>query len=183
MRNTLNSDDPNVRLRASAALAWHGVDDGIQELVKLVKERTEEKTEHIRKFAPIWVAAIPFLGIAGDKKSVSVLAEVLSDENATLDAIIGAVIALERISDESAIPALHKLLEREDLPTERVLNSSMGSVEDARWQVELNVASALSKLGAPSEEVRQIIKPYLDDPRAYVRRYANRILNPARGEQ
>ncbi len=118
--------------------------------MKLVKERTAEKTEHIRKFAPIWVAAIPFLGISGDRKAVSVLVEVLGDENATLDAIIGAVIALERIGDESVIPALHELLEREDLPTERVLNSSMGAVEDARWQVELNVASALSKLGAPA---------------------------------
>ena len=50
------------------------------------------------------------------------------------------------------------------------------AVEDAKWQIELAVAEALSKLGASSEEVRQIIEPHLNDPRAHVRRYARKLL-------
>ena len=38
-------------------------------------------------------------GIAGSKKNVSVLTEVLQDEEAARDAIIGTVIALEPLGD------------------------------------------------------------------------------------
>ena len=55
------------------------------------------------------------------------------------------------------------------------MHSGMNTVEDAKWQIELAVAEALSKLGAPNEEVRHIIEPYLNDSRAYVRRYANKL--------
>jgi flavin-dependent dehydrogenase len=182
LKGMLSSDDPNVRFRASAALAWHGIDEGVQELLKCVEERTAEKTEG-NKAAPIWQAAIPFLGMAEDKRAVPTLVGVLKDENATLDALIGAVKALERIGDESVIPDLREFLRRENLPTERVLQISMGAlkhigpaVEDAKWQIELAVAEALSKLGAPAEEVRQIAEPYLNDARAHVRRYANKLL-------
>jgi hypothetical protein len=182
LKGMLNSDDPNVRFRASAALAWHGIDEGVQELLKCVEERKPERTEG-NKSAPIWQAAITFLGMAQDKKAIPVLVGVLKDENATLDALIGAVRALERIGDESVVSDLREFLKREDLPTERFLQISMGAlkhigpaVEDAKWQIELAVAEALSKLGAPVEEVRQIIEPYLSDGRAHVRRYANKLL-------
>jgi HEAT repeat protein len=114
--------------------------------------------------------------MAKDKKAVPALVGILQDEKAGLDALIGAVRSLGRIGDESAVSALRDLLKREDLPTERIMNSGWGTVEDAKWQIELAVAEALSKLGAPGEEVRQIIKPYLNDARAYVRRYANKLL-------
>jgi HEAT repeat protein len=177
----LNSEDPNTRFRASAALAWHGVNEGVQELLRFVEERTAEKTEG-NKAAPIWQAAVTFLGMSEDKKAIPTLIGVLKDENATLDALIGAVRALERMGDESVIPFLRELLKREDLPTERKLQISMGAlkhigpaVEDAKWQIELTVAEALSKLGAPDKEVRQIVDPYLSDPRAHVRRYASKL--------
>jgi HEAT repeat protein len=182
LRGMLNSDDPNVRFTASAAMAWHGIDDGVNELLKTVEDRMEEKTKG-NKSAPIWQAAIPFLGMAGDKKAIPALLEVLKDKKAPLDALIGAVRALERLGDKSVIPDLRDLLKRDDLPTERSLQISMGAlkhigpaVEDAKWQIELAVAEALLKLGAPAEEVRQIAEPYLEDARAHVRRYANKIL-------
>jgi len=175
LKNMLNSDNPHLRFRASAALAWHGFDGGVPELLNCVVERREEETEG-RRNVPLWQAAITFLGIAKDKKAVPTLIGVLEDEAAGLDALIGAVRSLGRIGDESAIPALHNFLKRENLPTQRVMNSGMRTVEDAKWQVELTVAEALSQLGAPVDEIRQIVESYLNDPRAYVRRYAKKLL-------
>ena len=182
LKGMLNSDDPNVRFRASAALARHGDDEGIQELLKFVEERETEKTKG-NKSAPIWQASITFLGMSEDKRVIPALLGVLKDENANLDALVGAVRALERIGDESVIPDLREFLKRENLPTERNLQVSMGAlkhigpaVEDAKWQIELSVAEALSNLGVPSEEVRQIVRPHLNDARAHVRRYANKLL-------
>lgn len=182
MRGMLGSDDPNVRFRAATALAWHKLDDGVQELLKCVEDRVAEKTAGY-KSTPIWQAAIPFLGMAGDKRAIPVLLEVLKDKNATLDGLIGSVRALERIGDESVIPDLREFLKRTDLPTERPLQMSIGTlkhigpaVEDAEWQIQLAVAETLSKLGAPAEEVRQIVQPHLDDARAHVRRYAKKLM-------
>ena len=182
LKGLLNSDDPNVRFRASAALAWNGIDEGVQELLRCLEERQPEKTEG-NKSAPIWQTAITFLGIAEDKRAIPPLIKVLEDENPTLDGIISAVRALERIGDKSVVPDLRKLLKRKDLPTERSLQISMGAlkhigpaVEEARWQIDLAVAEALSKLGGDGEEVRQIVEPYLSDDRAHVRRYARKLL-------
>jgi HEAT repeat protein len=140
-----------------------------------VVERREEKTEGVRT-VPLWQAAITFLGIAKDKKAVPALIGILEDEAAGLDALIGAVRSLGRIGASSAIPALRNFLKRENIPAERVMNSGMRAIEDAKWQIELTVAEALSQLGAPKDEVRKIIEPYLNDQRAYVRRYAKKLL-------
>ena len=174
LKDMLNSDDPHIRFRASAALAWHGFDAGVPELLKCVVERRKDEFEGNRT-VPLWQSAITFLGMAKDKKAVPALIEILQDEEASLDALIGTVRSLGRVGDESAIPALRNFLKRENIPTERVMNSGMKTVEDAKWQIELAVAEALSKLGAPNEEVRHIIEPYLNDSRAYVRRYANKL--------
>jgi HEAT repeat protein len=183
MRGMLNSEDPNVRFRAASALAWHGISDGVEELLKCVEDREGENTKG-NKSAPIWQAAITFLGMAKDERAIPVLIGVLEDKDATLGGLVGAVRALERLGDESVIPALRDLLKREDLPTERKLQMSMGAlkhigpaVEEAKWQIELAVAETLSTLGAPDDEVRQIVKPHLDDPRAHVRRYARKLLH------
>jgi len=175
----LNSEDSVIRFKASAALAWHGFDEGVNELLKCVEERLSEKPD-ANKTVPMWQAAIPFLGMAGDKRSIPALLGILKDENASLDALVAAIRAVERIGDGSAIPALHDLLKRDNLPTQRVMQVSTGrlnpAVEDARWQIELSVAEALTKLGATHEEIRKIIQPHLNDPRAYVRRYANKLM-------
>jgi hypothetical protein len=45
--------------------------------------------------------------------------------------------------------------------------------------LELAAAEALGRLGAPAVEIRAHVQPYLDDERAYVRRYADRVLQEA----
>ena len=175
LKGMLNSNDPQTRFRASAALAWHGLDAGVPELLKCVEKREGEETQG-RRNTPFWQAAIPFLGMAESREAVPALVGILRDEKAGLDALAGAVRALGRIGDESAVSALREFLKREDLPTTRIMNSGMGTVENARWQIELAAAEALSKLGVSDEETREIIQPYLSDARAYVRRYANKLL-------
>jgi len=175
LSDMLNSSDPYTRFRASAALAWHGLDAGVPELLKCVEERGKEETEG-RRNVPSWQAAIPFLGMAKSREAVPILTGVLKDKTAGIDALIGAVRALGRIGDESAAPALRDFLKREDLPTVRVMNDGWKTTDDWKWQIDLATAETLSKLGAPDEETRQIIEPHLDDDRAYVRRYANKLL-------
>jgi len=180
LKGMLNSNDPIVRFKASAALAWHGLKDGVDELLKNLEDRNSEQLK-ANKVVPMWQSAIPFLGMAGDKRSIPALLNVLKDESASLDALVAVVRALERLGDESVISALRDFLKRENLPTERVLQISTGVmflkpvVDDARWQIELAVAETMLKLGAPHDEISQIIKPHLDDKRAYVRRYANKL--------
>ncbi|MBM3212315.1 FAD-dependent oxidoreductase, partial [Candidatus Poribacteria bacterium] len=175
LRNMLDSPDPQVRFRASAALAWHGLDDGVSELIKCVAERSIDKTEGRREVS-FWQAAITFLGMAKNKEAVPVLTDILKDKDAALDALIGAVRSLGRLGDKSAIPDLWDLLKREGLPKIRIMNSGMKTVEDAKWQLELSTAEALMKLGAAKDDVQNIIEPYLKDNRAYVRRYASRLM-------
>ena len=181
LKSMLNSTDPVVRFKSAAALARFGIEEGVQELLRCVEERNSEKLK-ANKVVPMWQSAIPFLGMSGDKRAVPAILDVLKDNNASLDALISAIRALEKIGDESVIPALREFLKRENMPTERVLQISTGTmflkpvVDDARWQIELAVAETMSNLGADHDEVRQIIKPHLDDKRAYVRRYANKVL-------
>lgn len=182
LKSLINSEDPNMRFRASAALAKYGVEEAFQELLRSVKERVSDKTKGAKSVA-IWEASIPFLGMTGDKRAVPALIEVLKDKNATLDALIGALRALERIGDKSVISDIQEFLKRQDLPTKRVLQSSSAllkdmspAVDDARWQIELAAAETLLSLGAPLDDVRKIVEPHLKDKRVYVRRYANKIL-------
>ncbi len=179
LKGLLGSNDPVIRFKASAALAWHGSNEGLAELIKCVENRVQEK-DKANKTVPMWQSAIPFLGMAGDRSAIPALLSVLEDKDSPLDAIVGAIRALERIGDNSVIPELYKLLERENLPSTRVLQVSTGrttpAIENARWQIDLATAEALSKLGASSNDVRKIIDPYVTDDRAYVRRYAEKLL-------
>ncbi len=179
LKGMLGSSDSVTRFKASTALALHGNNEGLAELIKCVENRVQEKVK-ANKTVPMWQSAIPFIGMIGDKSAIPTLLDVLEDKNAPLDAIVGVIRALERIGDESVIPKLYKLLKREDLPFSRVLQVSTGrttpAVEDAKWQIELAIAETLSKLGAPADDIRKIINPYLKDERAYVRRYAEKLL-------
>jgi len=179
LRDMLSSETPDIRFKASAVLALHGIDEGVPQLIKFVKDRVDEKPEG-NKTVPMWEAAIPFLGMARDKKAVPVLIGVLKDKKSGLDTLIAAVRALGQIGEKSVIPELKELLRREDLPTKRIFQVSSGGVkpvvEDARWQIELAVAETLSKLGEIDKEIRKIVEPHLNDKRAYVRRYAKKIV-------
>ncbi|MCS7252585.1 MAG: FAD-dependent oxidoreductase [Armatimonadota bacterium] len=176
LQRALQSDSPKLRFYAAAALAMLGFDDGADELIACVSERRGKLHEGM-KAAPVWIAAITMLGRLRCKAAVPVLIEVLKDASAPLDALIASVRALGKIGDESACDELLKLLKRSDLPTQRQMQVSVGTiepvVEDARWQIELATAEALAKLGKP---VPESAKRHIDDERAYVRRYARRIL-------
>jgi hypothetical protein len=181
LREALKSTDPNVRFEASVALASRGVDEGVEVLLENVEGRADLVPDGIRT-VPLWQAAIPFLGIAGDSKAVPALIAVLEDVETPLDGLVAAVRALGRIGDAGAVPALEALLTRGDLPVERTFRAAPhvnAAVEDARWQLELAAAESLGRLGAPARTVSAHVQPYLDDERAYVRRYADRVLQEA----
>jgi HEAT repeat protein len=181
LREALKSTDPNVRFEAGVALASRGIDEGVEVLLENVEGRVGLVPDGIRT-VPLWEAAIPFLGIAGDAKALPALIAVLEDAETPLDGLVAAVRSLGRIGDAGAVPALEALLGRDDLPTERAFRAPdnvNAAVEDARWQLELAAAEALGRLGAPAGTVRAHVQPYLDDARAYVRRYANRVLQEA----
>ena len=181
LKEALKSADPNVRFEASVALASRGVEEGVSILLEYVEERTGLVPEGIRT-VPLWQAAIPFLGMAGDDQAVPALIAVLQDAEAPLDALIAATRSLGRIGDARGIAALQAFLQRADLPTERTFRSVPdvnAATEDARWQLELAAAEALARLGTPADEVETIVRFYLEDERAYVRRYADKVLQDA----
>ncbi len=181
LRRALTSPEPDVHFKASAALATLGFDEGVSMLIQRVENRTMEVPDG-HHTAPLWQAAIPFLGVAANPKAVPTLIGVLRDPEAPLDALIAAVRSLGRIGEASAIEQLRDLLLRPDLPHRREFRTVMGvrgAIEDARWQLELATAEALGRLGAPASEVKDIVQPYLEEDRAYVRRYARRVLREA----
>ena len=181
LKEALKSTDPNVRFEASVALASRGVEEGVSVLLENVEGRTDLVPEGIRT-VPLWQAAIPFLGMAADSKATPALMAVLEDAGASLDALIATLRSLGRIGDGRAVPAIQSFLRRPDLPTERTFRAVPdvnAATEDARWQLELAAAEALARLDASLDDVRAIAKPYLQDDRAYVRRYANRVLEEA----
>jgi HEAT repeat protein len=147
------------------------------ELIACVRERRAEKTKNWDKVAPHWHGAIVMLGRVGDPAAIPVLADVLRDRAASMDVLIAAVRALGRIGDRAAIAPIEEMLRRTDIDTVRRFQVSSGATtgvcDDATWQLHLAAAEALAKLGKPRQE---IVRPFLDDERAYVRRYAARVM-------
>ncbi len=178
VRDALRSDVPAVRFWASVALAMQREKAAVPELAACVRERRAAVTTDGPKAAPHWYGAIVMLGRVGDPAAVPALAEVLRDRSAAMDVLIAAVRALGRIGDRSAAPAIEEMLQRKDINTIRVFQVSSGAAtrgvqDDASWQLRLAAAEALSRLGKPRPDLAQ---PFLDDERAYVRRYAARVL-------
>jgi hypothetical protein len=181
LRDALASPDLKVRFKASAALACLEHKQGLSTLLKCVERRTADVPDGIRT-VPLWQAAIPFLGIPGNRDAVPALVEVLRDLEAPMDALIASVRSLGRIGEAAAAKAVRGLLQRTDLPAKRALRANPGVspvVEDARWQPVIAAAEAMGRLGAPADEVRDILRPFLDDEKAYVQRYAHRVLREA----
>ncbi|MBN2581942.1 MAG: FAD-dependent oxidoreductase [Planctomycetes bacterium] len=176
LRDALRSDVPAQRFWSAATLAMAGDASGAGELIAAVRERRDD-TLNARKAAPQWMSSIVLLGRVGSREAVPALCEVLQDGEATLSAVIAAVRALGRIGDASAEKAVRGVLTRKNLDTRRFLQFSMGNraqvAEEARWQLDLAVAEALSRMGRPD---RSLAEPYLDDERAYVRRRARTVL-------
>lgn len=168
-------ENEETRYWASVALAVMQRTEAVPALVERVRARHDDTPKDI-KAAPTWRPAIVLLGRIGDSTATPALVDTLNDPSVDIDALIAVVRALGRIGDTQASPAIEELLSRDDLPSTRVLqkstNASDDVVEDARWQLELAAAESLARLGSPR---MQIVQPYLDDPRAYVRRYARKV--------
>jgi hypothetical protein len=175
LRESVKSDRPLARFWSAVALAMLGDASGVPELAAAVRERRPTVPKG-QKTVPLWMPAAVLLGRARDPRATPVLIEVLRDASAPLDGLIAAVRALGRIGDTSAVPALLKFLQRSDLPVKRPLQTSAGMagevVEDARWQLELAAVESLARLGSPQPLLAQ---RWLRDPRACVRRYAQRV--------
>ncbi|HPD16928.1 MAG TPA: FAD-dependent oxidoreductase [Planctomycetota bacterium] len=169
------AEKPATRFWASVALAMLRRPEAAPELRAALAERRAEAPEG-RKTAPLWRSAAVLLGRIGDRQAVPELCQVLEDRGADLDSLIAAVRALGRIGDDNAVPALNALVERMDLPAERILQvSSPGGNpvrEDARWQLDLAAAEALARLGKPRPDIAE---RHAKDERAYVRAYARRV--------
>jgi HEAT repeat protein len=177
LRDAIHSNAPAVRFWASVVLAMQRQKEAAPELMACVRERRAEKTTDGHKAAPHWQGAVVLLGRVGDPAAVPVLAEVLQDRSASMDVIIAAVRALARIGDRSAVAAIEEMLQRTDIVTTRSFQVSggisTGVTDDASWQLRLAAAEALARLGKPRPDV---VKPFMDDERAYVRRYAGRVI-------
>jgi hypothetical protein len=179
LREAAESEVPAVRFRASAALAMRGDEAAVPGLLRALKERQETEPQPqlraVRKGAPAWLPAISLLGRVGAKEAVPDIAAVLEDDSVSLDARLAAVRALGRIGEASAAPALEKPLDS-GLAAERNLQSSSGGLtappQDARWQLELSAVEALLKLGVSRPDV---VERHISDPRALVRKYAERL--------
>jgi HEAT repeat protein len=173
--DAVRSERPRARQWAAVALAMLRQPEAAPELRACVAERRADKADGHRA-APIWQGAACLLGRIRDRESVPVLSAVLEDRGVGLDPLIGAVRALGRIGDASAIAAVDAMLRRPDLPTERRLQVSCGdgrpAILDARWQLELAAAETLARLGRPRPD---LVEPYTRDPRAFVRRYARQV--------
>jgi len=180
LKEALKSDQPAKRQWAATALAMLRQPEAVPELMASVKERRTDAPEG-HKAAPFWQSGVCLLGRVGSNDALPVLLDVLRDRDTSLDALVAAIRAVGRIGDASAAPDLETLLTRDDLPTVRDLQVSTaaagGSVkEDALWQIELAAAEALARFGSPRPDV---IARCQKDPRAYVRRYADRLAREA----
>ena len=176
----VKADKPATRFWASVALAMAGRQEAAPELRAALAQRRSDVPEG-RKTVPLWKSAMCLLGRIRDRQAVPLLCRVLEDPEADLDALVAALRALARVADPEAVPAINRLLGRDDLPAVRELQVSVSGIgpvrEDARWQIELAAAEALARCGHPRPEVAE---RHLADERALVRRYARRVLELSR---
>jgi len=181
--DVLRGGSRDARFRAAAALALLGRPEGRPDLRAAIRERSAEVPlppgQDPRRYhaAPRWMPALALVARLGDTESLPLVVDVLETPHPDLDTLILAIRSLARLGDERALEPLWRLLERDDLPTERVLQVSVPGgqpvSEDARWQIDLALAEALHALGDTPPEA--LIVPHLTDERAYVRRYAARV--------
>jgi len=175
LKEILENGPEEKKIWAAIALAWHRNPAALPELIKVIEERSEipEEYLHIRRYAPFWMLMIVFIGRIGNSSALPTLFVILDDPKSDIDAILASVRAIGRIGDTAAIPALEGLLQRDDIPRDRIFQMTSQVVtesvgEDGLWQVELAIAEVLIELGKPQP---QIIEKHQQDPRPWVRRY------------
>ena len=93
------------------------------------------------------------------------------------EAFVAAVRALGRIGDPDSADALAHAADRPDSRARTESQSPPPGTScrqwDRVWQLDLTVAESLGKLGVAR---RDLVEPYLDDPRRLVRHHARFVL-------
>lgn len=178
LREAAKSGKPAVRYGAASVLAMLRDEAAIPELTAALEERRGTEPGG-RKAAPQWQSAIALLGRVGNPESAPAVADVLQEPGLSLDVALATLRALGRLGNEDVVPAIDQFLARTDVAMVRDFQVSSGGnqvTEDARWQTELTAADTLAKLGAPRPE---LIGPHLEDARAHVRRFAQKVRDQA----
>ena len=174
------SEDEQKRFWASVALAMLNSREAAPGLVAAVENRIEDKADG-HKAAPAWMGALVLLGRTGDARAVPAITAVLESPEADPAACIAALRALGRIGDPAAGPAVRAFLARSDPGATRALqvsdSRSPDVAESGRWQFDLTAAEALARMNL---DCADLFEPYLDDERAPVRSYAERIARAAK---
>ncbi|MEM7028884.1 MAG: FAD-dependent oxidoreductase [Chloroflexota bacterium] len=160
---------------ASASLAMLNRPEATSTLIRAVETRWHDGQESERS-AEAWQSAVVLLGRIGANEAVPILTDLLADEALGLNMLIAGIRALGRIGNSSAIDAIELALQRPNLDTKRILKQSSQFsptvIDDGRWQLDLTAASVLSQLGKTRLD---LVEPYLNDERAYVRKHALKI--------
>ena len=174
----LGSDNSQERFAAAAVLAAMKRDEGAAELRRLLRARDETGAEPWTP--PRWFACIPLLRMAGAREALPDLIAVVEDPETPIDPFLAALQALGELGDASTVAVIEAVLDRDDLPTERLLKGSnvvAKVTEDSRWQIDLTAARALAKLGVLRPDLAE---KHLEDERVLVRRCAQRVLDELR---
>jgi hypothetical protein len=177
LQASMASSDPLERYNAALLLALRGWHDAFPELIKYVEERFGMKKEPSRGKNSSFQPAILVLGWEKCVDAVPVIEKILEDSDVDQASLICALRSLGEIGDANSAKAIRKMLERDDLPKIHFFKRNVGEIkavfEDSLWKLELAAARTLAKLGAKYQDLP---RKYLNDPRAYVRNYAQEVL-------
>lgn len=185
----VQADNPHVRWWGAVALAMQGRQDGCAVLLHTLASRDDTNPIHPNfpqwhvawknHSMPYWVTAMAMLGFAKCHEAVGPLLAILADTSLNTNLHLTAIRALTRIGDPAAAPALRRFITRNDLPvTEKGSSHSrwlpIPIPHRVDWKLHLYTAMALQAMGKPQPD---IIRPYLTDPEAYIRRFADMVLS------
>ncbi|MHB8996585.1 MAG: FAD-dependent oxidoreductase [Armatimonadota bacterium] len=181
----LASENESTRWWSAVALAMIGRAEAADVLLqalqshdgRLPRPDPNEPEVYLKRMAPRWLMAAMLLGKLQEKRTLEPIAAILDNPAQEPNWLIGAVRALGRLGDPAAIEPLQTFIFRGDLPITGEYIDALGKPAkpspDVAWQLQLATAETLTKLGAPAPE---LVKPYLNDERAYVREYAAKLL-------
>jgi len=174
----LSSDDGELRFSAALALGIMKRPEAAAELRRALTEEHGELTAH--RAVPRRIAAAILLGMIGDKEAVPDLLKILREPDIDPHSATFLIKALGRIGDPSCLEPIKEYV-RSELP-DKPVKLSGGVVESSmRWSVDIAAGRVMMKLGDPMG--RELIERHLDDPRSFVRRYAQKVLEmEMRGE-
>lgn len=182
LQGAVEDENEWTRFWASILLALHNAPNAaaVHTLIQVVSQRKNITRQGYRPLQ-LWIAALVLLGRTRSSAALEVAGSVLSDASADLHARVAALRALGRIGSPQAVPLIEAVVSQVQLPAYLPMRVDRhpGFGEDPRYHLHLTAAQVLAQLGCPRPH---LARPYLNDPRAHVRTWAQRIvegeLNP-----